>query len=130
MLKIEKKVLEAARKKEAEIKNKNGKRIHEAVLLVENVLRKHSISKPYYHGGKYNGKAMNALMTNSQLIMDDVMQALLGIQEPTRGDDREVVDVASRFKKVLSTFDTFFLMARRKLGFFREEDRFDSIIYN
>lgn len=65
-----KKVIDAAKKKVVEGKNKNGKKTHKTILFVEKVLRKHSISKPYYHGGKYNDKAMNALKTNSQVIME------------------------------------------------------------
>ncbi len=66
---------------------------------------------------------MNALMTNCERIMDDVVQALLLIPEGTRCDDSEVMDVINKFKKVLSTFDKIFSMARKKSGLFEEEDK-------
>ena len=50
MLKIEKKVLEAARKKEAEIKNKNGKRIQcTAHVALENMPTLSIIRVIIYH---------------------------------------------------------------------------------
>jgi hypothetical protein len=87
------------------------------------VLQKHCISKPYYHGGKYNGKAMNVLMTSCERIMDDVVRALLLIPEETRCVDAEVMDVIHKFKKALSAFNKIFSMARKKSGLFEEEDK-------
>jgi hypothetical protein len=86
------------------------------------VFQKHSITKPYYHGGKYNGKAMNVFMSKPEGIMNDVMEAILTIPEEARCNDAEVLDVTSRFKSILSTFDKIFSMARRKSGFFSTED--------
>ncbi len=58
--------LELAKKKENEVKEKVGKQSGREVLcLVERVFARHCISKPYYHGGKYSGKAMNKFMTSS-----------------------------------------------------------------
>jgi len=61
--------------------------------LVERVFTRHCISKPYYHGGKYNGKAMNKFMTASQKIMDDMSTMLLQLPAENRCDDAEVVEV-------------------------------------
>lgn len=96
-----KEFLDVAKKKEAEVKSRIGKKNLEAILLVEKVFRKHSIEKPYYHGGKYNGKAMNAFMTNSHKIMDEISEVLLGIPEENRCNNSEVAAVASKFKDVL-----------------------------
>jgi hypothetical protein len=48
---------------------------------------------------------MSSLMTQSKIIMDGVMGAILTIPQSTRCDDREVMEVASRFKEVLTVFD-------------------------
>jgi hypothetical protein len=69
--------LDVAKKNESAVKEKFGKQGGREVLrLVERVLTNHCISKPYYHGGKYNGKAMDKFMTNSQEIMDDLSTML------------------------------------------------------
>lgn len=118
-----KEFLDVAKKKEAEVKSRIGKKNLEAILLVEKVFRKHSIEKPYYHGGKYNGKAMNAFMTNSHKIMDEISEVLLGIPEENRCNNSEVAAVTSKFKDVLQIFDTIFSMTRIPSGFFGEQEK-------
>lgn len=111
------------KKKENEAKEKNGKNTQREVLhLVERVFTRHCISKPYYHGGKYNGKAMNKFMTASQKIMDDMSTMLLQLPAENRCDDAEVVEVTRKFKSVLHVFDFIFSKARTPSGLITEPD--------
>ena len=50
--------------------------------IEEECLKRHSIVHPYYHnGGEYNGKSMNAFMTNQR---NDVAQLGRGRRRTTR----------------------------------------------
>jgi outer membrane murein-binding lipoprotein Lpp len=75
-----------AKAKEAEVKKALGKQSTSETLIrkLEKVFERHCISKPYYHGGKYNGKSMVNFMTNSGRIMDDVKEALLQIDQGSK----------------------------------------------
>jgi len=91
------------------VKEKFGKQSGREVLcLVERVLTNHCISKPYYHGGKYNEKAINKFMTSSQEIMDDLPKMLQQLPPENRCLDAEVAEVTSKFKSVLHIFDLIF----------------------
>lgn len=118
-----KRILEAAKKQENEVKEKYGKRSQRAVLhLVENVFVRHCISKPYYHGGKYNGKSMNRFMTCSQEIMDDLATMLQQLPAGNRCENTEIVEVTSKFKSILHVFDFIFSKARKQSGLVSEND--------
>jgi hypothetical protein len=99
-----------AKAKEVEVKNLLGKQSNSETLVktLEKVFERHCISKPYYHGGKYNGKSMVNLMTNSGRIMDDIKEALLGIDQESRYyDDAEIVSFTentSMFYRCLMAF--------------------------
>lgn len=115
--------LELAKKTEKELKETLGKRSGREVLRqVEKVFTSHCIEKPYYHGGKYNGKAMNKFMTASQDIMDDISAMLLELPLENRCDDKEVREVTSKFRDVLHVFDFIFSKARKQSGLVNEED--------
>ncbi len=62
------------------------------VRILEKVFEHQCISKPYYHGGKYNGKSMVKFMTNSGRIMDDIKETLLlRIDQGSRYCDDEIM---------------------------------------
>jgi hypothetical protein len=42
--------------------------VREVTSKVLNILAKHHIKKPFYHGGKYNGKAMVKLMEYKNIL--------------------------------------------------------------
>jgi len=67
-----KEVLQEAKIEEAALKKNLGRRQNSVVAMVEKVFVAHSIAKPYYHGGKYNGKAMNTFMTKSENVMESL----------------------------------------------------------
>jgi hypothetical protein len=74
---------------------------------VERILVKHNISKPHYHGGAYNGKAMNQIMFESSMIVEQVQEMLLAIPINTRCSDDA---------NVLKVFNKVFLLARMPSG--------------
>ena len=111
-----KSLLNEAKKNEVEIKKNSEKPEREVVHRVERVLKKHRIDKPYYHGGEYNGKAMNRLMTDSASIMRDLKEMLLEIPEEERCSDAEVIEVTSKFADVLKVWDAVFSIARVPSG--------------
>jgi len=54
--------MKKAKDEEEKYKKNLGKVQHAVVSKVESILSRNHIEKPYYHGGKYNGKAMVRLM--------------------------------------------------------------------
>ena len=123
LLSDKKTCLESAKKAENAVKEQRGKQSPREVLhLVERVFARHCISKPFYHEGKYNGKAMNKFMTNSQKIMNDLSSSLLLLPAANRCGDDEVVEVTSKFKSVLQVFDFIFSKARTPSGLIAEPD--------
>ncbi len=65
--------------KEIEVaaKQNSGRTFREVIGKVEDISKKYYITKPYYYGGKYNGKAMCTFMTSSQEIMADIQAMIL-----------------------------------------------------
>jgi hypothetical protein len=93
------------------------------VRTVEKIFERHCIEKPYYHGGKYNGKAMVNYLTNSGKIFDAIQEALLAIDQQERGcDDGEIEEFMMKYKNVLGVWDGVFSMARIPSYRFHEED--------
>jgi hypothetical protein len=97
---------------------------------VEQVLKTHHIAKPYYHGGKYHGKAMVHLMDKSQIIMQDIKNVLLQENEGYRGNalnqtqlcsQQEIIQWCDKFKDLLKVFDSIFSQARTFSGMFDPE---------
>jgi hypothetical protein len=112
-----KKNYNAAMKQEIKIKAEKGKKNHEVYQLMQTILKRHHIDKPYYHGGKYNGKAMTNFMTNSQKIMADVQQAILNIPQDGRCPDGEVTEFCS-----LRVYDAIFSTARQPSGTIKDDE--------
>jgi hypothetical protein len=69
-------LLKQARVAEAELRERLGGQFRPVIHSIEQVLKAKRIEKPYYHGGKYNGKAMNHLTTNSDKFMEEIAQVV------------------------------------------------------
>ncbi len=112
-------ILGKEHKKNIERKQKQelGKNDRAVLQSVERVLRAHSIEKPYCHGGLYNGKAMNRLMTCSQTLMHDIQNVLLDAPvHATRCSDDEIISWAEKFANILKVFDEVFSISRTPSG--------------
>ncbi len=83
-------------------------------------LQKNRIEEPYYHGGLYNGKAMNKLMMNSQAIMEDTEKVILEISREERCSDEEVNDTAETIYECSHSFYSLFTTARAPSGLITE----------
>jgi hypothetical protein len=111
-------------KKNIERKQKQelGKNDRAVLQSEERVLRAHSIEKPYYHGGLYNGKAMNQLMTCSQTLMHDIQNVLLDAPvHDTRCSDDQTISWTEKFANILKVFDKVFSISRTPSGQLTEE---------
>ena len=93
------------------------------VPKIESILLKYHIEKPYYHGGKYNGKAMVHLMDykHSSKVMDEPRAFILAIPQVDRCANEEVEEWTTKFKNILSVFDGMFSIARMSCGTVNEE---------
>jgi len=109
MVENSKKYLQDKKNIERKQKQELGKNDRAVLQSVERVLRAHSIEKPYYHGGLYNGKAMNRLMTCSQTLMHDIQNVLLDAPvHDTRCSDDEIISWTEKFANILKVFDEVF----------------------
>jgi hypothetical protein len=92
---------------------------------VESILSKNHIERPYYHGGKYNGKgkAMARFMdySHSSAIMDGIARHLLALPDLDAGQWEEVNEWIPKFKRILSVFDGVFSIARMSSGTVSDE---------
>jgi hypothetical protein len=114
-----------AKTKEVEVKKVLGKQSTSETLIrkLEKVFEHHCISKPYYHGGKYNGKSMVNFMSNSGRIMDDIKEALLQIDQGSRYcDDEEIVSFTEKYQYILQVFDGIFSKCRIASSHIKEND--------
>ncbi len=107
---------------EVAAKQNSGRTFREVIGKVEDIFKKYYITKPYYHGGKYNGKAMCTFMTSSQEIMADIQAMILSTPEELRCSNDEVVQYTSRFKNCLQVFDYIFSQARLPSGSITPQD--------
>jgi hypothetical protein len=98
------------------VKKASGNPDREVIKKVEDIFLKYYITKPYYHGGKYNGKAMCTFMTSSQEIMADIQAMIQEIPQEQRCNDDEVAQYTSRFSNCLQVFDYIFSKARLPSG--------------
>jgi len=73
------KLLKALKEREQAIKERNNTTFKDVIGKVEEIFQKYHITKPYYHGGKYNGKAMCTFMTSSSQIMDEIHNMIVNI---------------------------------------------------
>jgi len=94
----------------------------EIIRKIEDIFQKYYITKPYYHGGKYNGKGMCTFMTESQEIMADIQDMILTIPQEDRCSNEEVAEYTSRFKHCLQVFDYIFSKARLPSGSVTPQD--------
>jgi hypothetical protein len=111
-----KRVLSAKKESEKKYKQEIGRPNRDVLPKIEKILQRHRIEKPYYHGGLYNGKAMNKLMTSSRKIMEDIRGMLMEIASEARCNDEEVSDTMEKFTNILSVFDGLFSIARTPSG--------------
>jgi len=111
-----KRVLSAKKESEKKYKQEIGRPNRDVLPKIEKILQRHRIEKPYYHGGLYNGKAMNKLMTSSRKIMEDIRGMLMEIASEARCNDEEVSDTMEKFTNILSVFDALFSLARTPSG--------------
>ena len=118
-----KKDFKEAKDEEEKFKRELGKTTRQVTSQIESILSKNYIERPYYHGGKYNGKAMVRFMdySRSSKIMDEISTYLLSIPELDRIQKEEIDQWMPKFKKILSIFDGVFSIARMPCGAVREE---------
>jgi hypothetical protein len=118
-----KKQVKAAKDEEENYKKRLGKAQQNVVAKIESILAKNHIEKPYYHGGKYNGKAMVRLMDykHSSNVMDEIAAFILSIPLVDRCPNEEVQEWVEKFKKILSVFDGIFSIARMSCGKVKDE---------
>jgi hypothetical protein len=76
-----KKDLKEASDEADRLKKTLGKNTRQVTNEIESILSKNYIERPYYHGGKYNGKSMVCLMdySHSSNIMEQIAAHLLSI---------------------------------------------------
>jgi hypothetical protein len=80
------------------------------VPKVESILSKNHIEKPYYHGGKYNGKAMVHMMDykHSSKVMDEIAAFILSIPQVDKCPNEEVEEWVAKCKKFSMSLMEFF----------------------
>jgi hypothetical protein len=101
--KLEKKKVDDAREivskalqHEEKVRKKPGREQGTVIHKVEHVLKTHHIAKPYYHGGKYHGKAMVHLMDKSQIIMEDIKNILVNVHDGFQGNSLNQTELCSQ----------------------------------
>jgi hypothetical protein len=106
------------------LKKSLGKTTRQITNEIESILSKNYIERPYYHGGKYNGKAMVRLMdySHSCKIMDQILEHLLtSIPDLDASRRGEINEWIPKFKKILSVFDGAFSISRMPSGTVSDE---------
>jgi SMC interacting uncharacterized protein involved in chromosome segregation len=113
-----KKDLKEASDETYRLKKTLGKSTRQVTNEIESILSKNCIKRPYYHGGKYNGKTMVHLMdySHSRNIMDQIAAHLLSIPDLDDSQKEEINEWIPKFKKTLSIFDGAFSIARMPSG--------------
>ncbi len=86
--------------------------------IEEECFTKQGIERPYYHGGKYNGKASITLLTYAQKVLDDVKNFILTkVPEATRCPDHEVIRQINLSVNFFTVFDSIFSNSQTPVGF-------------
>ncbi len=119
-----KKDLKEASDETYRLKKTLGKSTRQVTNEIESILSKNYIERPYYHGGKYNGKAMVRLMdySHSCKIMDQILEHLLtSIPDLDASRRGEINEWIPKFKKILSVFDGAFSISRMPSGTVSDE---------
>jgi hypothetical protein len=89
--------------------------------IEEGCFVKLGIERPYYHGGKYNGKATIKLLSDAQKVIDAVKDFILTkVPEATRCSDDEVIKQMNVFVDFFTVFDSIFSNSRTPVGHLSE----------
>jgi len=110
------KLVKALKERENTVKDASGGYYKDIIGKVEEIFQKYHITKPYYHGGKYNGKAMCTFMTASSKIMEDIKNMIISLPQEDRCNDDKVLQYTQRFHNCLQVFDFVFSKARQPSG--------------
>jgi hypothetical protein len=85
--------------------------------IEEECFVKLGIERPYYHGGKYNGKASIKLLSDAQNVLGAVKHFLLTkVPEATRCSDEEVIKQIDLYVDFFTVFDSIFSNSRIAVG--------------
>jgi len=105
-----KKEVKSAKDEEEKYQKSLGKVQRNVVPKVESILSKNHIEKPYYHGGKYNGKAMVHMMDykHSSKVMDEIAAFILSIPQVDKCPNEEVEEWVAKCKKFSMSLMEFF----------------------
>ena len=75
------------------------------------------IDRPYYHGGKYNGKATIKLLSDAQKVLTAVQDFLLTeVPENARCSNDEIIRQISIYVDVFTVFDSVFSNSHSAVG--------------
>jgi hypothetical protein len=90
------------------------------------------IERPYYHGGKYNGKATLKLLNDAQTVLGAVKEFLLTkVPEETQCSNEEVIKQFDIYIDFFTVFDTIFSNSRTPVGHLselKEEETYKGIV--
>jgi hypothetical protein len=103
-------ILKQAKAAEAKLRERMGQQFWSVIHSIEQVLKANRMEQPFYHSGKYSGKAMNHLMTNSNKIMEEIAQVVLELPENGRCNNAEVTSVTEGYAVVLHILMLFSLL--------------------
>jgi len=88
-----------------------------------NLDSKHGITRPYYHGGEYNGKAVIKLMQCAADVMESIRDYIISkVPEDDELKHSEVRDWASKYTDILLVFDQIFSLSLSPTGTLTDED--------
>ncbi len=84
---------------------------------LEKLLAILGIDRAAYHGGDLNGKNVQQMFQESDIIFSQFQELLLGVdEEDGRCNDEEVIDIIRRYSELCTLFDYLFSMARTPTG--------------
>jgi hypothetical protein len=99
--------------------------------IEEDCFVKFGIERPYYHGGKYNGKATIKLLNDAPAILGAVKDFLLTkVPQEARCSNEEVAKQLNTYVDFFTVFDTVFSNSRTavgKLSEVKEEETYKAI---
>jgi hypothetical protein len=102
--------------------NQLRQKIHQGDSPIKNGLEKKllailGIDRAPYHGGDLNGKNIQQMFQESDNILSQFKELLLGVnEEDGRCDDIAVIDIVRRYSELCTLFDYLFSMARTPTG--------------
>jgi hypothetical protein len=75
------------------------------------------IDRAAYHGGDLNGKNVQQMFQESDIIFSQFQELLLGVDEVDgRCGNEEIIDIVRRYSELCTLFDYLFSMARTPTG--------------